>query len=157
MKIQNNLLAEGERRTLFKMIAYTIADLTPVQPFTEDQPPENNQHALKLWKAHLTRYREDMLNHATAMAFAVDGDPIVLRSGREITFKDCLLELGMDNADELVDRICRDPEGSAREAAELLRKLSDTPVRQDQNTVQTSAVIHPLQTGKTGSSLSLGF
>lgn len=151
MKTRNNL-SEGERRLLFNMISYTIADLTPVKPFAEEQPPENNQHALKLWKAHLTRHREDMLNHATAMAFAVDGDPIVLRSGREMTFKDCLLELGLDNAEEIAERVRQQPEDFGREADILLKKLSGKPV--EQKAVQTPDVIHTLQ---AGSGFSLGF
>ncbi|MHB8365906.1 MAG: hypothetical protein ACYDB0_02650 [Acidithiobacillus sp.] len=151
MKTRNNL-SEGERRLLFNMISYTIADLTPVKPFTEDQPPENNPHALKLWKAHLTRHREDMLNHATAMAFAVDGDPIVLRSGREMTFKDCLLELGLDNAEEIAERVRQQPEDFGREADILLKKLNGQSVKQAVD--QAPATIHTLQ---AGSGFSLGF
>ncbi len=120
MKKQNSM-SEGERRLLFTMISYTIADLAPVKPFTEEQPPEDNPQATKLWKAHLSRYKEDSLNHMTAMAFAVDGDPIVLRSGREMTFKDCLLELGLDNAEEIAERVRRQPEDFGREAGILLK------------------------------------
>ncbi len=123
MTRNDRTLSHGERRLLLNLIAYTIADLKPVPAFTEDRPPENNAHATRLWKAHLSRHKEDTLNHGTAMAFAVDGDPIVMRSGREMTFKDCLLELGLDNAEFLVEKIRENPEQYWQTAEELLRAV----------------------------------
>lgn len=142
MKTQNDrTLSNGERRLLLNLIAYTIADLKPVPDFAEERPPENNAHAIKLWKAHLSRHKEDALNHGTAMAFAVDGDPIVMRSGREMTFKDCLLELGLDNAEFLVEKIRENPEQYWQTAEELLRAVSGSSAS-GQVTAEHAAIKH---------------
>lgn len=71
-----------------------------------------------------------------------------------MTFKDCLLELGLDNAEEIAERVRQQPEDFGREADILLKKLSGHHVEVEQKAVQTPDVIHTLQ---AGSGFSLGF
>jgi hypothetical protein len=152
MTRNDRTLSNGERRLLLNLISYTIADLTPIPPFTEEKPPEDSAHATKLWKAHLSRHKEDALNHVTAMAFAVDGDPIVMRSGREMTFKDCLLELGLDNAEYIVEQVRQRPEDFGREAGILLRSVETT--QDPRFHVESIPMVVP---AKIGDSLNMGF
>lgn len=147
-----NSQPEGERQLLTSMILYTIVDLAPVDEFTEERPPENEQYATKIWKSRLARHEEATLNHITAMAFAVNGEPLILGSGRSLTFNDCLIELGLDNVEEIVERIRQQPHTFGKDASKLLKEAL-------RGLAKTDVAVHPQELFATQSEKesSLGF